>query len=130
MNDCWLKKFVLTGMAVMSMAVGVNAQEGSLQEGAGEGPRIYKKYCSGCHKLTDQTAKGPGFQGVMARHSEEWLDKWLQNPKALVESGDPDAIKLKEKYRIIMPTLKVMTDEKARREIIDFLKENDKNVAQ
>lgn len=123
--DRYLKMSVLAVTVVMSMAIGVRAEEGG-----SEGSRIYVKYCSGCHKLTDQTAKGPGFQGVMGRHSEAWIDKWLQNPKAVIESGDPDAGRLKEKFKITMPTLKVMADEKARREIIDFLKENDKNVAQ
>lgn len=124
MDRC-LKMFALTVMAVMSMVTGVKAEES-----AGEGDRIYVKYCSGCHKLTDQTSKGPGLQGVTDRHTEAWIDKWLQNPKAMIESGDPDAVRLKEKYKIAMPTLKVMADEKARREIINFLKENDKKVAQ
>ncbi len=125
MNRYLLKMFVLAAITVMSMAAGVNAEEG-----AGEGERIYVKYCSGCHKLTDQTSTGPGFQGVTGRHTEAWIDKWVQGPKAIIESGDPDAILLKEKYKITMPTLKVMADEKARREIINFLKQNDKNVAQ
>ncbi len=121
----YLKIFVLACVAVMSAGFAAKAEEGT-----GEGERIYVKHCSGCHKLTDQTSKGPGFQGVMSRHTEAWIDKWLQNPKAVIESGDADAIKLKEKFRIIMPTLKVVADEKARREIINFLKENDKNRAQ
>lgn len=124
MDRC-LKMFVLTVMAVMGMAAGVKAEED-----AGEGDRIYVKYCSGCHKLTDQTSKGPGFQGVTGRHTEAWIDKWLQNPKAMIESGDANAVVLKEKYKITMPTIKIMADDKARREIINFLKENDKKVAQ
>lgn len=124
MDRC-LKSLVLTVVAVMSMAIGVKAEEG-----AGEGERIYVKYCSGCHKLTDQTSKGPGFQGVTDRHTEAWIDKWLQNPKAMIESGDADAVMLKEKYKIAMPAIKSMADEKARREIINFLKENDKKAAQ
>ncbi len=119
------KMFALTVMAVMSMASIANAEEG-----VEEGHQLYVKYCSGCHKLTDQTSKGPGFLGVTGRHSEAWIEKWIQNPKAVIESGDPDAIKLKEKYKITMPTIKVMADEKPRREIIEFLKENDKNLAQ
>ena len=119
-----LKMFVLTAIAFMSLSSIVKAEEGS------EGERLYVKLCSGCHKLTDQTSKGPGFQGVTGRHTEAWIEKWLQNPKAVIESGDPDAIKLKEKFRITMPTIKPMADEKTRREIIDFLKENDKKMAQ
>lgn len=130
MNDRCLKMFLLTVMAVMGLALGAGAEEGATEDSAGEGHRIYVKVCSGCHKLTDQTSKGPGFQGVMSRHTEAWLDKWLQDPKAMIESGDPDAKKLKEKFRVTMPTIKAMADENARREIIKFLKDNDKNVAQ
>lgn len=129
MNDRYLKMFLFAAIAVMGLAVGAHAEEG-VADPAGEGHRIYVKVCSGCHKLTDQTSKGPGFQGVTGRHSEAWIDKWLKDPKAVIESGDPDAVKLKEKFRITMPTLKAMADENARREIIKFLKENDKNVAQ
>lgn len=124
MDRC-LKVFVLTGMVLMGMAIGVKAEEGP-----GEGERLYVKYCSGCHKLTDQTSKGPGFQGVTGRHAETWIDKWIQSPKAMIESGDPEAVRLKEKYKITMPAVKAMADGKARREIIDFLKENDKKMAQ
>ena len=123
MND---RVTVLALVLIAAMGLTAGADEGS----AGEGEKIYQKYCRGCHSLTDQVGKGPGLLGVTSRHSDGWLDKWTQNPKAVIESGDPDALKLKEKYKIFMPTLKVMADEKARREIIDFLKENDKNGAQ
>lgn len=130
MIDRCLKMLLLTVIVVMGLAVGVGAEEGVADDSAGEGHQIYIKACSGCHKLTDQTSKGPGFLGVMSRHSEAWIDKWLQDPKAMIESGDPDAKKLKEKFKMTMPTIKAMANENARREIIKFLKENDKNVAQ
>lgn len=127
MNDRGMMMFVLAVVAVMGIAAGASAEEESAGNGTAEGEKTYQKFCRGCHKLTDQVSKGPGFQGVTSRHSDSWLDKWIQNPKAVIESGDPDAKKLKEKFNITMPTIKALADEKTRREVIDFLKENDKN---
>ncbi len=122
--DRSLKMFALVVMGVMIMSSHAKAEE--VEE---DGHALYVKYCSGCHKLTDQTSRAPGFQGVTSRHTEAWIDKWVQNPKAVVEAGDPDALKLKAKFKFTMPTIKAMSNEGTRRKVIDFLKENDKNPA-
>ncbi len=89
---------------------------------------IFKKKCKGCHRLSDGSKMGPGLLGVTKRRSEEWLDKWLLSPRAMIESGDETAVALKKKYKKTMRSLKVMKDDRVRREMIEFLKKNDSKL--
>ena len=86
------------------------------------GRRIFKQRCSVCHKTTDQRLVGPGLKGVMERRDEAWVDKWLQNPKALIKSGDKIAVELKKGYFRYMPTLQEMQDPVNRKGVIEYLK--------
>lgn len=90
------------------------------------GEALFKRKCKGCHRLSDGVKVGPGMAGVTNRRSDEWLDKWLQDPHEMIENGDPVAVKLKKKYKKTMRKLKSMQDETNRKDIIAFLKENDK----
>ncbi|HEB71716.1 MAG TPA: c-type cytochrome [Nitrospirae bacterium] len=91
------------------------------------GAKIFKKKCKTCHRLSDGTKVGPGLAGVTSRRTNEWLHKWLTNPKAMIKKGDPIAVKLKKKYKKQMRTYKLMQDEENRENIIAFLKQNDEN---
>ncbi len=95
---------------------------------AGKGQDIFKRKCKGCHRLSDGVKVGPGLLGVTTRRTEEWLHRWLQNPKGMIKSGDPIAVKLKKKYKKTMRTLKAMQVEKNRKDIIAFLKKNDSKL--
>lgn len=90
------------------------------------GEELFKRKCKGCHRLSDGVKVGPGMAGVTKRRSDEWLNEWLQDPHAMIENGDPVAVKLKRKYKKTMRKLKSMQDEGNRKDIIEFLKENDK----
>jgi len=113
-----MKSFLLTVAIVCLVAPG-------MAQGGVDGEAIYLKKCKRCHKLTDQTLMGPGLAGVTKRRTEEWLDKWITNPKEMIKSGDAIAMKLKEKYKGKMPKIRAMKDPENRKAIIEFLKEND-----
>lgn len=68
---------------------------------------------------------GPGLSGVTKRRTEEWMDKWIASPKAVIESKDPTAVELRGGFKILMPTLPAMADSQSRKSVIEFLKEND-----
>lgn len=89
---------------------------------AGKGEEIFDKKCQTCHRRTDEMKNGPGLADVTKRHSEEWLHKWLSNPKALIESGDSEAVALSKRFKAKMPTIDLMQDEKNRNDMIAFLK--------
>ena len=51
-----------------------------------KGEAIYKeRFCQVCHSINGKGGKvGPDLTQVTVRRSEEWLSKWLKDPKALV----------------------------------------------
>ena len=85
------------------------------------GKRIYMKKCKRCHRITEGVLVGPSLLGVVDRRSEEWLHKWLQDPKAMLKGGDPIAVKLLKKYKKKMPKIKQMQIKQNRDDIISFL---------
>ncbi len=90
---------------------------------AASGEEIYNKMCMPCHSLTDKALVGPGFQGVTDRRSAEWLTKWIHDSKALIESGDKDAIAIFEKFnKMPMTAFPQITDEEITG-LIAFFKE-------
>ncbi len=96
---------------------------------AAAGEKLFNKLkCKGCHRLSDGVKVGPGLAGVTRRRTEEWLHEWLKNPKAMINKGDPIAVKLKKKFKKTMRKMKPMQDEKNRENIISFLKENDRKL--
>jgi cytochrome c2 len=88
----------------------------------GRGEEIFERKCKTCHRLTDEVKTGPGLAGVTKRHSEEWLHKWLSSPRAVIESGDPEALALLKRFKVKMPIIDLMQDEKNRNDVIAFLK--------
>jgi cytochrome c2 len=82
------------------------------------GEAIFKARCKVCHNaLTHQRKIGPGLQGVYGREAEsgigtlteERLNQWLQNPKAL-------------KSNTRMPKYGPMQDPLQRQAVIEYLK--------
>ena len=90
-----------------------------------KGKQIFKKKCKACHRLTGSKFVGPGLAGVTKRRSEEWLHKWIQDPKAMIKSGDPVAVEIRKKFKKTMRKYKLMQNEKNRDDIIAFLKKMD-----
>lgn len=69
-----------------------------------KGERIFKAKCYPCHAATSDIVVGPGLKGITQRRSIEWIIRWTQNPKKVLESGDNYANNLYELYnRADMP---------------------------
>jgi mono/diheme cytochrome c family protein len=64
---------------------------------ADAGKALFNANCAACHKL-DAKMTGPALRGVSARHSREWLQKWIPNSKGLIASGDAEALKIYNEY--------------------------------
>ncbi len=74
----------------------------------------FRVNCMSCHTIGGGRLTGPDLKNVESRRDRAWLLKFLQNPKAVIEAGDPYAVKLKEEARgVVMPTLPGMTPERA-----------------
>jgi len=106
---------------VLMLAVTFPASAGDVEKGK----ILFKKHCKSCHRLTEGVLLGPSLKGVTKRLSEEWLDKWLEDPKAVFESGDPYAVEIVGKYKKMMPKKAGMGKKENRDDVIMFLKANE-----
>ncbi|MDT8375330.1 MAG: c-type cytochrome [Mariprofundaceae bacterium] len=92
---------------------------------AAQGGKAFKAICIHCHTITyDESRVGaPGLKGVLERHDEEWLDKWLKSPEAFAKVDEKAATILDtNKYGLKMPTLPEMQDARNRADMIAYLK--------
>lgn len=78
---------------------------------AERGKKIWKsKQCAGCHELGRNQSTGPDLIGVTDRRSQEWLERWLQDPVAMT-GEDSTAKALKKQFNSQMPKLGLSKDD-------------------
>lgn len=77
--------------AVIVMVVLISSGNLSAQDGEA----LFRANCSSCHKI-DENMTGPALQGATSRWKgkEELLYKWVKDPAAVKEMGDPYVTKL------------------------------------
>jgi len=93
------------GLGLLALPAAVTAQEAAA---------FFRQNCANCHTIGGGRLVGPDLKGVTAQRDRAWLVQFLQNPKAVIEGGDPYALKLKDEARgVIMPTVAGMTPERA-----------------
>lgn len=82
--------------------------------------------CGECHRTTAKKSGGPGLAGVMAHHTDEWLIRWLKEPKKTWEENDPETAEMKKRLKqqnAERPGMKVrknLTDEELA-DLIEYL---------
>ncbi len=81
---------------------------------AQDGEKLFKGNCSSCHKV-DQNMTGPALKGVEERWAgkKELLYKWIKNPAAVKDMGDPYVNKMLAEWepRAGLMTAQSVTDE-------------------
>lgn len=77
---------------------------------AASGEEIFKSLCAPCHRTDTRRTVGPGLKGVSEKRGEEWVRNWIIDNKAMIQSGDPDAVAVWEEYKIDMPPFKQISD--------------------
>ena len=89
-------------------------------------PDYYRANCMNCHTIGGGRLTGPDLKDVGQRKGTEWLIAFMQNPKAVIDSGDPYALKITEASRgVVMPTLPGMTRYRAE-QILKLIEEESK----
>ena len=64
----------------------------------------FNTYCVVCHTIGGGRVIGPDLDGVHQRHSNDWLLEFIQSSQSLINSGDPEAVKIYKEYNgLIMP---------------------------
>ena len=64
-----------------------------------KGKELFENNCKQCHNVNAESLVGPGLAGVRQRTpGEEWLQKWIKNPSAVIATGDQYAVKIFNQY--------------------------------
>ncbi len=58
------------------------------------GKKLFKSNCAACHTVGKGKLTGPDLKNVSERHTIEWMIPFVKNSTAMIESGDPAAVKL------------------------------------
>src|SRR5262245_61672417 len=71
-----------------------------------EAADFFQQNCTSCHTIGGGRLTGPDLKDVTKRKDEAWLKRFIQNPKAVLDSGDAYALQLQQDARgIVMPTV-------------------------
>ncbi len=73
-------------------------------------PDYFRQNCLNCHTIGGGRLTGPDLKDVGKRKDTEWLIRFMQNPKAVLDSGDAYAAKIVEDSRgVVMPVAPGLT---------------------
>lgn len=68
--------------------------------------QYFRQNCMSCHTIGGGRLTGPDLKGVTQRKDRAWLVRFIQDPKALIDAGDPYAVQLVQEARgVVMPAL-------------------------
>ena len=80
---------------------------------AQESADFFRTNCMSCHTIGGGRLTGPDLKNVTQRKDRAWLGKFLMDPKAVIDAGDPYAQELVNGARgVVMPTLPGMTKQR------------------
>ena len=83
--------------------------------GAQEAADYFRQNCVSCHTVGGGRLTGPDLKNVIERKELDWLIEFVQSPQALIDKGDPYALKILQEARgVVMPDITGMTRERAR----------------
>ncbi|MBK9509371.1 MAG: c-type cytochrome [Cytophagaceae bacterium] len=88
------KKLLSFIIVFSSFQVSLMAQDGD----AAAGETLFKNNCAQCHATDASVIVGPGMSGIEDRRDFAWIKTWINNPAAVISSGDKYAVELYEKY--------------------------------
>jgi cytochrome c2 len=107
------------------MVAGVGALL-ALPANAQQPPDYFRQNCMSCHTIGGGRLTGPDLKDVTGRKDRAWLKRFLQNPKAVLDSGDAYALQLQQESRgVVMPTPPAITPELADA-LLDFIEAESK----
>lgn len=100
------RSMVLATIASLTIAAfPANAQEAAA---------YFKQNCASCHTIGGGRLTGPDLKNVTQQKDRDWLARFILDPKAVIDSGDPYAQKLLQEARgVVMPTVAGMNRERA-----------------
>jgi len=74
----------------------------------------FRQNCASCHTVGGGRLTGPDLRNVTQRKDRDWLTRFITDPRAMIDAGDPYAVQLMQEARnAVMPTLPGMTRARA-----------------
>jgi glucose/arabinose dehydrogenase/cytochrome c2 len=92
----------------------------SCQSQGEKGQAIFEQNCSSCHNFRTNGI-GPQLGGLTGSVSEDWIRKFIKDPKGMIESADERSGNLFGRYNTYMPSFSHLKDEDVDA-IVAFLK--------
>ncbi len=87
-----------------------------------QGEYIFRTRCAACHTMTGETRSdeiGPDLLSVSRRRDTKWLKQWLREPDKMLETGDPIAVAMYNRYnQIAMPNMRL--NEQEINDLVDY----------
>ncbi len=81
---------------------------------AQEAVDFFRQNCISCHTVGGGRLTGPDLKNVTQRKERDWLVEFLQSPQAMLDKGDPYALKLQQEARcVVMPNINGMYKNRA-----------------
>lgn len=81
---------------------------------AQEAVDFFRTNCASCHTIGGGRLTGPDLKDVTQRKDRPWLTQFMLSPQAMIDKGDPYALKLKQESRdVVMPTVSGMSSARA-----------------
>jgi mono/diheme cytochrome c family protein len=75
------------------------------------GRQLFNSNCAACHQL-DRRGVGPALRGMSEKYEKEWLYSWIRNSQAMVQAGDPIAVRLFNEWnQSVMQAFPQLSDE-------------------
>jgi mono/diheme cytochrome c family protein len=75
---------------------------------------FFQQNCSTCHTIGGGRLVGPDLKDAVQQKDREWLEHFMQDPEAVLNSGDPYALQLKKDANgIVMPKMPGVTPQMA-----------------
>src|ERR1700693_272284 len=76
---------------------------------------FFQQNCASCHTIGGGRLTGPDLKDITKQKDRAWLERFVQNPKAVMDSGDPYALQLQQDARgVVMPTFPGLTPQVAK----------------
>src|SRR5262245_55273305 len=92
-----LKRPIYFIFCLIATAATVSAQETA---------DFFGQNCVSCHTVGGGRLTGPDLKNVTQRKEREWLVEFMQSAQAMLDKGDPYALKLQQEARgVVMPNI-------------------------
>ncbi len=114
MNSVIMKKLIPILVLGLMWTSGVISQD--VQQ-------FYKQNCASCHTIGGGRLTGPDLKNIHERKDEQWIKDFIEDPLAVINSGDLYARQIVEESRgVIMPKVGGLTPFIIQ-SLVDFIKE-------